>query len=166
VQPGVAAARLAACARFAFIARACDVVEVGASRALQEIAADRCGIAKLRRGSGEKRFRDRRKASGKVWVMCQIGIAHERSDPNTAPREMLDLVEPRKVIDVDETARAGDAALHQVQKVGAGGKISGARLRGGRDGLRDRRRPDIIESLHAARFRSSPVSPSALPPLP
>jgi hypothetical protein len=67
--------------------------------------------------------------------MCQIGIAHERSDPNTAPCEMLDLVEPRKVIDVDETARAGDAALHQVQKVGARCQIGGAGLRGGRDGL-------------------------------
>src|SRR5712675_1704187 len=42
MQPGVAAARLAPCAGLAFVADARNVVEVGASRALQEIAAYRC----------------------------------------------------------------------------------------------------------------------------
>src|ERR1700738_2277351 len=90
--------------------------------------------------------------------MRQIGIAHERSDPRTAPREMLDAVEPRKAIDVDKAGRTGDAALHQVEKVGAGGEIGGAGLRGGRDRLRDGRGPDVIEAVHAACLRSSSAS--------
>ena len=64
--------------------------------------------------------------------------------------------------DIDEPARADDAALHQIQKVGAGGEISCARLRSGRDGLCDRRRPDIIEAvscdLLAARRADAPAA--------
>jgi hypothetical protein len=142
-------------ARFALVAGARGVVEIGASRALQEIAADGRRVAKLRRGSGEQRLGDYGKAEGKVAVMRQIGIAHERSDPDIAARQMFDPAEPRQAIEVDETARAGDAALHQVKKVGAGGQIGGARLRGGRDGLGDRRGPEIIECVHATCFRSS-----------
>ena len=123
---GVAAARLAAGARLAFVAGAGDVVEIGASRALQKIAADRRGVAKLRRGAGKQRFGDRRKASREGWVMREIGVAHERADPNAAIGRALDPVEPGKAIDVDETARAGDAALHQIEKIGAAGEIGGA----------------------------------------
>ena len=51
---------------------------------------------------------------------------------------MLDPVEPRKVADVDEARRAADAALHQVEQIGAGGEIGGAGLASRRDGLGDR----------------------------
>ena len=64
----------------------------------------------------------------------------------------LDAVEPGQTRDVDETVRARDAALHQVEQIGAGGEIGGARLGGGRDGLGDRRGPDVIEGLHAERL--------------
>jgi hypothetical protein len=59
------------------------------------------------------------------------------------------------MIDVHQTARMRDAALHQVQQIGAPGEISRARLGSCDDGLGDRRRPNIIEGLHAACFRSS-----------
>ena len=55
---------------------------------------------------------------------------------------------------VTSTRRSGraDAALHQVEQVGAGGEIGGARLGRGRDGFGDRRGPDVIEVLHAERL--------------
>ena len=56
---------------------------------------------------------------------------------------------------VTSTSRLGrrDAALHQVEQVGAGRQIGGARHGGGRDGFADRRRPHIIEGLHATFLR-------------
>src|ERR1700694_1380419 len=55
VQPVVAAAGVTARAGIAFIAGTRDVVEVCTARPLQEIAADRGGIAKLRGRSRQKR---------------------------------------------------------------------------------------------------------------
>src|ERR1700684_2263101 len=55
VKPVVAAAGVAARTGIALIAGAGDIVEVRAARPLQQIAADRSGVAKLRRSSGQKR---------------------------------------------------------------------------------------------------------------
>ena len=61
--------------------------------------------------------------------------------------------------DIDEPARADDTTLHQIQNVGAGGEISCARLRGGRDGFFNRRRPDILERFHATSLRrAAPIT--------
>ena len=98
------------------------------------------------------------KRRAKSGVVRQIGIAHQRADPDAAVGQPLDPVEPRQAVDVDETARAGDAALHQIEQVGAAGEIGGARLGGGRDGLGDRRGPDVIEAVHAACLRSRSAS--------
>ena len=65
VKPVLAAAGVTARTGIALIAGAGDVVEVSAARSLQEIAADRGGVAKLRGRSGQKRLGDRRKAPGK-----------------------------------------------------------------------------------------------------
>ena len=153
MKPVVAAAGVAARTGIALIAGACDVVEIGAARPLQEIAADRRGVAKLRGRSGQQRLGDRRKAPGEIAVVREVGVADQRADPHAAVGKVLDAVEAGKVADVDEAARAGDAALHQVEKVGAGGQIGGARFRSGRDGFSDRRRPDIVERLHATFLR-------------
>ena len=153
VKPVLAAAGVTARTGIALIAGTCDVVEVGAARPLQEIAADRGGVAKLRRRSGQQRLGDRRKASGESPVVSEVGIADQRSDPHAAVGKVLDLVEVGKMADVDKPARAGNAALHQVQEVGAGGQIGGARFRRGRNGFSDRCRPHIVEGLHATSFR-------------
>src|SRR5437588_588988 len=58
VQPVVAAARVTARTGIALIAGTGDVVEVGAARPLQKIAADRGGVAKLRGRSGQQRLGD------------------------------------------------------------------------------------------------------------
>ena len=57
---------------------------------------------------------------------------------------------------VTSTSRPGTqrAALHQVEEIGAGGKIGGSGFGGGRDGLGHRGGPDVIEQVHAI-LRSS-----------
>lgn len=84
--------------------------------------------------------------------MREIGIANQRADAQPPIGEMLDAVEPRKLRDIDQTVRAGDAALHQIEQVGATGEIGRARMGCGGDGLGDGRGPEIIEGLHAERL--------------
>jgi hypothetical protein len=86
--------------------------------------------------------------------MCEIGVAHACTYPNATVREMFDPIEPWQAINVDKTHGAGDAALHQVEEIGAGGEIGSTRLGGGRNGLGNRRGTDIIEIVHAACSRS------------
>jgi hypothetical protein len=137
VQPVLAAAGIATGARLALVAGAGDVVEIGAARSLQQIAADGRGIAKLRRGARQQRLGDRGKGFGETGIVREIGVAHQRADPDAAVGEMFDAVEAGQTRDIDQTAGAGDAALHQVEQIGAGREIGRTRLRRGRDGLGD-----------------------------
>ena len=84
--------------------------------------------------------------------MREIGVAHQRTDAQRPVGESLDLIEPVEMRDVDQPVRSADAALHEVEQVGAGREIDGARLRGSSNGLGDRRRPDIVERFHAERL--------------
>ena len=68
-------------------------------------------------------------------IVSEVGVADQRSDAHAAVGKVLDAVEAGKTADVDQPARAADAALHQVQKIGAGGQIGGARIRSGGNGL-------------------------------
>ena len=69
-----AADRRAARARLAFVAGRRDVVEVGAARALQEVAADRRHVAQLLRGAGQQRARQHR-----IALLDQRVIGQDRS---------------------------------------------------------------------------------------
>ncbi len=60
VRAVLAAARVAAGTGLALVAGAGRIVEIAASRALQQVAADGRGIAQLRRGAGQQRLGDRR----------------------------------------------------------------------------------------------------------
>ena len=75
----------------ALVAGAGDVVEVGAARPLQQIAADRRGVAKLRRRAGQQRLGDRRKAPGESRVVREVGVADERADAHAAVGKVLDI---------------------------------------------------------------------------
>ena len=153
MKPVLAAAGVTARTGIALIAGTCDVIEVSAARPLQEIAADRGGVAKLRGRSGQQRLGDRRKASGKTPIVREVGVADQRADPDAAVGKVLDTIEVRKMADVDQPVRAADAALHQVQKVGPSGQIGGARFRRGRNGFLDRCRPHIVKRFHATFLR-------------
>ena len=72
--------------------------------------------------------------------MREIGIANQRTDAEAAVGQAFDAIEPGQARDVDQTARARDAALHQVEQIGAGREIGGARSGGGGDGIGNRSR--------------------------
>ena len=67
--------------------------------------------------------------------------------------KIFDAVEVRNMGDVDEPFWPADVSLHQVQKIGAGSKISGARFGSGFNGLAYCRRPHIIKASHATSWR-------------
>src|SRR5262245_27062301 len=110
-QPVVAAACVAARAGIAFVAGARRVVEIGAARPLQEIAADGGSIAQLPRGSGQQRLGDRRKAAREIAVVSEVCIAYQRANAHAAVGKILDPVEAGKMRDVDESCRRADSAL-------------------------------------------------------
>src|SRR5260221_201471 len=135
VQSVLAAVGIATGARLALVAGAGDVVEIPASRPLKQIAADRRGIAKLRRGAGQKRLGDRGIGAGEIRVMREIGIANERADADAAIGQNFDAVETWQTSDIDETVRPGDSTLHQVEEIRARREICGTWLGSGRDTL-------------------------------
>ncbi len=107
------------------------------------------------RGAGQQRLGNRGIGPGEIRVVREIGIAHERADADAAIGQMFDAVEPRQARDIDETARMGDSALHQVEQVRTGREIGGTWFGRGCDGVGDGRGPDIVEGLHAERLRSA-----------
>src|SRR5207245_11783619 len=79
-------------------------------------------------------------------------IADERTDTEAAVRQAFDAIEPGQARDVDQTAWVRNAALHQVEQIGAGREISSVRSAGGGDGIGNGRGPDIFEIIHAERL--------------
>ena len=162
VVPVLAGERVAAGAELAPVAGAGGVVEIAATRALHDVAADRGRVAQLRRGARQQRLRYGGIGGGEGLIMREVGVAHQRADTQGAVVQPLDAVELRQAGDVDETLGACDATLHQVEQVGAAGEIGRARHRRGGNGLRKARRPDVIETVHAASLRVSAPLPAAI----
>jgi hypothetical protein len=101
----------AAAARLSFVAGRRRVVEVGAARTLEEIAARRCHVPQLLRGTGHDRAGENRTVLLDERVIGEIGVAHERADPQPAVRRAFDLLE-RQPRDVDHFGRPFDIHLH------------------------------------------------------
>src|SRR6266853_6271865 len=155
MQSILAVTGIATRARFALVAGAGGIVEIAASRPLQQIAADGRGIAKFRRCAGQKRLGHGRIGLGEIGIVREIGIANQRADADAAIGQTFDAIEPGQTRDVDETVRTGDSAFHQVEQVGAGREICGTWFGRGRDGIRDGRGPDAIDVVHAERRGSA-----------
>ena len=135
----IAAFEVAALAGLALVAGAGGIEEVRAARALQEIAADRRGIAQLRRRARQRRLGNERE-SGEARVAGEVRIADQRADPQGAVGQRLDAVEPGETADMDELGGTADAHFHEIDEIGAAGEKGRARLGAGRDRLRDRAR--------------------------
>jgi hypothetical protein len=113
---GDAAERRAAGPGLALIAGLGGVVEVGAARALQEIAGGRRLVAELAGRAGERRPREHAVVAPHPPVRGQVGVADERPDPQSAVRRRLDRVELEPV-HIDQMRRRLDLQLHQVEQV-------------------------------------------------
>ena len=118
-----------AAAGLALIARRRRVVEIGATRALQKIAAGRGHVAQLLRGAGKDCARKQRIALRDQRVIGEIGVRHQRADAQAAVRGFLDALE-RQPRNVDQPRRPFDILLHQVDQVGAAGDEFRARIGG------------------------------------
>ena len=93
--PAEAADRRAAAAGLAFVAGLVGVVEIGAARALQQVAGGRRLVAQLAGGAGQQRARQHAVVAPHARVGGEIGVAHQRADAQAAVRRRLDLVERR-----------------------------------------------------------------------
>ena len=82
--------RRAAAAGLALVAGRRRVVEVGAARALQQVAAGRRHVAQLLRGARQDRARQQRIALLDQRVVGEVGVRHERADAQAAVGGFLD----------------------------------------------------------------------------
>ena len=87
--------RRAAGARLALVARRGRVVEVGAARPLQQVAAGGGHVAQLRRRAGEDRAGEQRIARLDLRVIGEIAVRHQGADAQAAVCGLLDPVERR-----------------------------------------------------------------------
>ena len=84
VQSVLAVTGIASRARFALVAGARDIIEISASRPLQQIAADGRGIAKLCGGARQERLGNCGIGAGEIRIVREIGIANQRTDADAA----------------------------------------------------------------------------------
>jgi hypothetical protein len=134
------------------------VVEIGAARALEQIAGRGGAVAQLHGGAGQQRARQHRVILPHALVRGQVGVAHQRADAQAALRRGLDLVQ-RQAVHVDQMLRRFDLQLHQVQQIGAAGDEAAARrAEGGRRRLGRGLRALIGECPHAALPAAPPTS--------
>ena len=119
----------AAAARLALIAGRRGVVEIQASRPLQQVAAGRRHVAQLRGGAGENRARKQRIALLDKRMPGEIGVRHQRADPQAPAFGFLHPVE-RQPRNIDQPGRTFDIRLHQVDQVGAAGDEFGIAVGG------------------------------------
>ena len=108
----------AAAAGLAFVAGRRGVIEIGAARALQEIAAGRRHVAQLLRRACQDRACEQRIALLDQRVIGEIGIRHERADPQSSVGGLFDGLE-RQPRNVDQPCRPFDVLFHQVDQIGA-----------------------------------------------
>ena len=120
VLPAEAADGRAAAARLPLVAGLVGVVEIGAARALQQVAGRGRLVAQLAGGAGDQRAREHAVVAPHALVGGEIGVAHQRADAQAALRRRLDLVEA-KAVHIDQVRRRLDLELHQVEQVGAAG---------------------------------------------
>jgi hypothetical protein len=123
--------RAAAGAWLAFVAGLGGVVEVRATGALHQVAADGGLVAQLRRGAGDQGVGQHRIERAHAPVRGRRAVADHCADAQTAVGRRLDLRQ-RQAPDIDQMRRPLDLQLHQVEQIGAAREELGARRLGRR----------------------------------
>ena len=139
----------------ALVAGLGDVIEIGATRPLHQVAAGRGFVAQLRAGAGQQGAAQHPVAFANAAVGGKIAVAHHRADAQPAIAGIFD---PREVkpVDVDQVHWRFDLELHQIEQIGTARDDSGVRLGGSGGGLRWRAGALIGEGLHV-RYCSRPA---------
>ncbi len=145
--------RVASAAGLAFVAAPSRVAKVRAARTLQQVAADRRGVADLPRRAAEQRLGHGRKPARNRVVVCDVRVARERADAHDVAAH-LDRGE-RQPRDVDHARGPFDVGLHQVDERRAARVEARRTGRGERAGIPARRRGDELERAHHAAPRAA-----------
>jgi len=147
VHPIEAFERRATRSRHALVAGLGRVIEVGATHALQQVAAGRGLVAKLGRRAGENGLREQRITPAHAHVDGSRAVGDQRADAQAALGRLFDAIK-RQPTNVDELRRRLDLQLHEVDEIRAPGdelgRGPGGRCAGGRDLVR----PFVAERFH------------------
>jgi hypothetical protein len=135
-------------ARLTFVAGRHGVVKIDAAGPLQQIAAGRCQVAQLLRGSRHDGIAEQRVAAFDDRVIGEVGVRHQSADLESAARRLLDGVE-RQTADIDQPRGTFDVLLDQVDEIGsAGDKLRAPILRDPAHRIRNVARARVLEIDH------------------
>ena len=95
----------------------------------------------------KQRLRQRGVLASHGRVLGNVAHPGKRADPQPVIAG-IDLIETRKIVDVDEPARRDDAVFHPIQELSAAGDHHRARLRRRTNGVGERVRTLVSEGLH------------------
>ena len=164
VQPGQATDGRTTAARLTLVARHARIVEVIATRALQQVASVGRHVADLRRGTGQNGGAEQRVARLHQWVIGGIGISRQCAKHQATVFSFLDEIE-RQCVDVDQLGRTYQVFFHQVDQVGSPGEKPGqSRVEFGQGGVGIGRRC-VHHRCHAGTCPTTTVRCGALPPV-
>jgi hypothetical protein len=121
VLPVHAANGGAATAGDALVAGRRRVIKVVAAGPLQQIAAGCRQVAELRRRAREDRARKQRPAGQHARIRRHPAVGRQRAEQQAAIRQLLDRVQPRQAVEVDQPYRPLDVVFHQIDEIGAAG---------------------------------------------
>lgn len=147
--PVEATDRRATAARQALVAWLVGVVEIRATRTLQQIACGGGAVAQLPRRTCQQRTRQHGVIATHAGIGCQIGIAHQGADAQATIRCLFDGIQAQPV-DIDQMRGRLDLQFHQIEQVCAASDEIGTRLarRLGRS-VGGRGRTLVAKRLHA-----------------
>jgi len=102
----------------ALVARLRHVLEVGATRSLEQVAARRREVPQLTGCPGEQRFRERRVEGAHAPVGGEVAVPNSRADAKAAVVSRVDPV-VRQARDVDQQVGRLDAEPHEIDEIRA-----------------------------------------------
>ncbi len=124
------------------------IAKVPASRALQEIAADRCEITNLRRGGFTRRLRQRGEMRADKRIRRHLMHLHQGAHLETAFAVGFDGVDTFECFEIDQTFGTDYALLQQIEQIDAAGKRGMIGLGEQPGDLVQIRRCDYLEAIH------------------
>ena len=132
----ITANRRAPVARLALVAGQVGIVEIGAARALEQIATGRGLVAQLAAGPRLYRAGQHSIIAAHPRIGGERGIGNQRPDPQPALLRRVSILSSPVSCTSTRCARRLDLQLHQVEQVGAAGyELGPGRRRHGRRSL-------------------------------
>jgi hypothetical protein len=113
--------------RLALVARFGNVVEIIATRPLQQIATRSGLVAQLRACTSQQRSAEHPVMLPHPRIGREVAVSHHRTDPQAALGGVFNLIE-RQAADVHQVQRSLDLQFHQIKQIGSTCDDLGARF--------------------------------------